>query len=80
MDVDFLSVEKRMEMMKKGQCFGCGKPGHLNRECPEKKKLFTLAPKKMTPKELTAHIRSLTALMGEEEREEFFNEAEKEGF
>ena len=34
----------------------------------------------MTAKELTAHIRSLTALLNEEEKTEFYDEAEKEGF
>jgi hypothetical protein len=38
MDVDALKIEKRDEMMRKGLCFGCGKPGHLNRDCPDKKK------------------------------------------
>ena len=34
----------------------------------------------MNPKEFVAHIRSVTAEMGPEEREEFLDEAEKEGF
>ena len=34
----------------------------------------------MTAKELTAHIRSLTALLDENEKNEFYDEAEKEGF
>ena len=81
MDVDAMSVEQRAEMMKRGQCFGCGEAGHRNRDCPKKKKPTTpTPPKKMTPKELTVHIRALTALMEEEEKEEFLNEAEKEGF
>ena len=79
MDVDALTVEKREEAMKKGLCFGCGKPGHLNKDCPNKKKT-PYTPKKMAPKELYAHIRSLTAVMNEEEKEEFYQEAEKEGF
>jgi hypothetical protein len=87
MDIDTLTVEKRAEMMKKGQCFGCGEPGHLNRDCPRKKKAATPSappkyapPKKMGAKELYTHIRSLTALMNEEEKEEFYKEAETEGF
>ena len=59
MDVDVMTVEKREEAMKKGLCFGCGKPGHLNRDCPDKKKtIYThqTPPKKMTLKELYAHI------------------------
>ena len=38
------------------------------------------APKKMMAKELMAHIRSLMALLDEEEKTEFYDEAEKEGF
>ena len=99
MDIDALTTEKRDEMMRKGQCFGCGKPGHLNRDCPEKRRILgrnptpptyastwgstastSQTPKKMNPKELTAHIRSLNALYDEKEKEEFLDEAEKEGF
>ena len=58
MDVDAMTVEKCEEAMKKGLCFGCGKPGHLSRDCPDKKMIYThqTPPKKMTPKELYAHI------------------------
>ena len=83
MDVDAMTVEKREETMKKGLCFGCGKPGHLNRDCPDKKKtIYTCQtpPKKMTPKELYAHIRSITKEMSEKEKDEFYEEAEDEGF
>ena len=34
----------------------------------------------MTAKELTAHIQSLTALLDQEEKDEFYDKAEKEGF
>jgi hypothetical protein len=89
MDVDALKIEKRDEMMRKGLCFVCVKPGHLNRDCPDKKKPAASSsssppsyspPKKMGAKELYTHIRSLTALMNETEKEEFYSEAEKEGF
>ena len=90
-----LTPEERTEFMKKGLCFRCKKTGHLSRDCPDKKgKTLTTtaststtsastppaAPKKMTAKELTVHIRSLTALLDETEKNEFYNEAEKEGF
>ena len=89
MDVDLLSTEKRDEAMRKGLCFGCGKHGHLNRDCPDKKKTTRAymptsstpsAPKKMNAKELYAHIWSLTAQMDDKEKERFYDEAEKEGF
>ena len=88
-----MTEEERKELMRKGLCFQCKKEGHLSRDCPEKKgKTATpqstttaptptpATPKKMTAKELTAHIRSLTALLNEEEKTEFYDEAEKEGF
>ena len=37
MDVNAMTTEERAEAMKKGLCFGCGKHGHLNRDCPNKK-------------------------------------------
>ena len=85
--------EERAELMKKGLCFQCRKAGHLSWDCPEKKgktttpqptattsALITTTPKKMTAKELMAHIRSLMALLNDEEKTEFYDEAEKEGF
>ena len=88
-----MTDEGRTELMKKGLCFRCRKAGHLSRDCPEKKgkaavqQLIPTIPtptpatlKKMTAKELTAHIRSLTTLLNDEEKTEFYDEAEKEGF
>ena len=76
--------------MKKGLCFRCKKLGHLSRDCPNKKgrtptttaptSTTSTAPKKMTAKELTAHIQSLTALLDDTEKNKFYDEAEKEGF
>ena len=79
MDIDILSTEQQEEVMKKGLCFGCGKQGHISKNCPDEKKP-TSVPKKMNGKELHAHIWSLTAEMDEEEKEKFYEEAEKEGF
>jgi hypothetical protein len=61
----------------------------LNRDCPNKRTPVASSstappsyspPKKMGAKELYTHIRSLTALMNENEKEEFYKEAEEEGF
>ena len=79
MDIDAPSTEQREEAMKKGLCFGCGKQGHIGKNCPDKKKP-TSVTKKMNRKELHAHIQSLTAEMDEEEKENFYEEAKKEGF
>ena len=98
MDIDTMTTEQWDEAMRKGLCFGCGKQGHLSRDCLTKKKpttanstppsyALTWAPasmstqkKKMNGKELHTHIQSLTAMMDEEEKEKFYDEAEKEGF
>ena len=93
MDIDALSVEQQEEHMQKGLCFRCHKPGHRTCECkegttpaattskPPSYTLKTVEPvKKMTPKEIYAHIRSLTTLMSEEEKGELDALAEEEGF
>ena len=88
-----MTDKEKTELMKKGLCFWCRKGGHLSQDCPEKKgKAMTLqptattpaptptAPKKMTAKELTAHIQSFMALLNDNEKMEFYDEAEWEGF
>ena len=89
MDVDMMTMEKKDELMKKGLCFNCNKPGHISKFCPNKQKYTTspslsppsyTPPKKMALKEFVAHIWSMTALMTQEEKEEFLTKAEKEGF
>jgi hypothetical protein len=93
MDVDAITTERRAECLKKGLCFGCGKPGHLGINCPDKQPSASKPPtyastwrstppalKKMNGKELLAHVRALTAQMDDGEKEKFYDEAEKEGF
>ena len=88
-----MTDEERTELMKKGLCFQCRKGGHLSWDCPEKKGKATTSqptatipapipttPKKMTAKELIAHIWSLTALLNDDEKMEFYDKAEWEGF
>ena len=33
MDVDVLTAEERLDLMKKGACFRCKAQGHLSRDC-----------------------------------------------
>ena len=33
-----MMTEQQDKVMKKGLCFGCGKQGHLSRDCPTKKR------------------------------------------
>ena len=88
-----MTDEEKTELMKKGLCFRCRKAGHLSWDCPEKKGKAVApqstaatpaptpaTPKKMTAKELMAHIQSLTALLNDNEKMEFYDEAEREGF
>ena len=88
-----MTDEERTELMKKGLCFQCRKGRHLSRDCPEKKgkamtsqptatipTLTPAIPKKMTAKELMAHIQSLMALLNDDEKTEFYDKAEWEGF
>ena len=73
MDVNAMSIEQRAEAMKKSLCFGCGKRGHLNKDCPKKedKKGKKEEKKKWTSKELQAHVQVLFDTMEEDEKKRF---------
>ena len=74
MDIDSMMTEQRAEAMKKGLCFRCGKWGHLNKDCPEKKEKKEEKKeekKKWTSKELQLHVRALYATMDKEEQDKF---------
>ena len=89
MDIDYMSTDKRTEMMRKGLCFKCEKPGHRANDPefhPENQRGGYIPLKrpmekpKMTGKQLHAHVRTLMAQMEEKDKEEFFKDAADEGF
>ena len=43
MDINTMSTEQQDKAMRKGLCFGCGKQGHLSRDCPTQKKPITVS-------------------------------------
>jgi hypothetical protein len=87
-----MTIEERERFMKEGLCFRCRKPGHISKDCPLKRTgnvqtlprpsttTSTTPPKKMKGAELVAHIRSLTANLDKEERQDFLDLAEEAGF
>ena len=83
MDISYMSTEERNELMRRGACFICKMIGHLSRDCPQKKRLYTPpqnTPQKMKGKELSAHIWTLLAQMEDADKEEFFDDTAKSGF
>jgi hypothetical protein len=89
MDIDFMSTERRTEMMQKGLCFKCGLQGHrandptFHPQTPRGSYIPLKRPEekqKMTGKQLHAHIKGLMAQMDKEEADSFFNDAANEGF
>ena len=75
MDINTMTTEQRDEAMKKGLCFRCGKHGHLNKDCPDKKgkkpEEKKEEKKKWTSKELQTHVRALFDTMDDEEKKKF---------
>ena len=80
MDIDAMSMEKRAALMRKGACFICEEPGHLAQDHKKQMEKGNDLPQKMKGKELHAHVRALLAQMEEDDKEEFFADAEKQGF
>jgi hypothetical protein len=73
MDIDAMSTEKRVALMKKGLCFICEKPGHLAKEHKDRnfgveKKEETKTPKRKDLRKLHTYLQALTR----EEKEELF--------
>jgi Retrotransposon gag protein len=83
MDIDRMSIEERTRLMKEGKCFRCKLFGHLSRECPNKGQntMTTTTPTtpKWTGKSAALHIRTLIALMSEEEKKVLEEEGKKFG-
>jgi hypothetical protein len=83
MDIDAMSTEKRMTLMKKGACFICEEPGHMAREHDEhmrKKKEYSRGstsspPKKKNIGQIHAMLQGLTP----EETKELLALQTKEG-
>jgi hypothetical protein len=38
--INVMSYEERGEYLRKGLCFNCKQPGHVSRDCPNKKKSY----------------------------------------
>ena len=79
MDIDAMSMEKWAALMRKGACFICEETGHLAWDHKKQMEKGNDLPQKMKGKELHAHIRALLAWMEEDNKEEFFADAEKQG-
>jgi Zinc knuckle len=80
MDIDRMSIEEQTRLMKEGKCFRCKLFGHLSRDCPNKgQNTVTTTTPKWTGKSAASHIRTLIALMSEEEKKVLEEEGEKFG-
>jgi len=87
MDVDALTGADQDGQKKQYRCYNCDRPGHFANECRQPKrnkgklqgKKFS-GKQRMTPRQLPTHVRAIIDEMDEDEQEEFFNEAEEQGF
>jgi hypothetical protein len=83
MDIDRMSIEEQMCLMKEGRCFRCKLFGHLSWDCPNKGQnntsTMTTNTPKWTGKSAASHIRALIASMSEEEKKALEEEGEKHG-
>ncbi len=84
-----MSTDKRDDMMRKGLCFRCEKPGHRANDPefhPEHQQggyvplRRPMEKPKMKGKELHTHIKALMAQLDDKERDEFCKDAAEEGF
>ena len=66
--------------MRKGACFICKESGHLAQDHKKQMEKGNNLLQKMKGKELHAHVKALLARMEEDDKEEFFANAKKQGF
>jgi hypothetical protein len=81
MDIDHMSIEEWMHLMKEGKCFRCKLFRHLSRDCPNKGQntMTTTTTLKWMGKSMASHIRTLIASMSEEEKKILEEEGKKHG-
>jgi hypothetical protein len=81
MDIDHMSIEECMCLMKEGKCFRCKLFRHLSWDCPNKGQntTTTTTTLKWTGKSVAAHIWTLIASMSEGEKKALEEEGEKHG-
>ena len=83
-----LTPTERSDHLAKQLCFVCHKPGHMARNCPERRtqpgrpmyRPQFRKPLPTTGKEMYKHVRMLMQDLPDEERAEAVSEMEKEGF
>ena len=84
MDVDRLTFDEQMKLMKEGRCFKCKNTGHRASDCPEggqkKEKQKEEPKKKMNSKEFYTHVRAIFKDLEEDDKEKFLEAAQEAGF
>ena len=92
MDADALTIKQQNEMMRKGLCFRCKKPGHISKNCPSNQNNYQSyncgknneapAKNRINARELYMHIRTLTKdNLDEEQKQELYGMMdENQGF
>ena len=72
MDIDSMTTNEQMELMKKGACFKCKKIGHQRDQCPDNK-----PQQKKTGKDVYGRIQAMITELPKEEQKAMMEEMEK---